>query len=91
VVYDFAQPFFVRTAEVPKSACDFLQHCTWSMLARRLEHIRPQDQIVSDFPRVFWTAAASPHGRLKAIRVRNPEAIDASPVAEQFNGLIPSP
>src|SRR6516162_10741678 len=37
--------------------------------------------------RVSWTGAASPCERLNVIRVRNPDAIDASPIAEQFNGL----
>ena|SRR5215467_13089887 len=37
--------------------------------------------------RVSWTGAASPCEGLNVIRVRNPDAIDASPIAEQFNGL----
>src|SRR5262245_35689205 len=75
---------------VPKSARDFLQHGT-TVIVRlaKLEHIRPQDQIAYTWglPGVFWIDAASPCDRLNVIRVRNPDAIDASPVAEQFNGL----
>jgi hypothetical protein len=91
-MYDSAQPVFVKIGEAPESACDFLQHCTWSVdvvLLAKLEHIRPQDQIAFMWrpERVSWIDAAGPCDRLNVMRVRNPDAIDASPVAEQFNGL----